>query len=52
MGAEGRLHTVQNPIEKPAPLAIPTLMNTERAQAILDFNCYNCGEKCLQGQRL
>lgn len=45
VGVEGRLCTVQKPIEKPAPLAIPTSMNAERAQAILDFNCYNRGEK-------
>jgi hypothetical protein len=44
-GADSKHHTYKPPRETTTPLAIPTSMNIDKAQAILDFTCYNCGEK-------
>jgi hypothetical protein len=38
-------HTNRPPRDTSIPTYIPTSMNTDKAQAILDFTCYNCGEK-------
>jgi hypothetical protein len=43
--AEVKPHTNRPLRDTSIPAYIPTSMNTDKAQAIPDFTCYNCGKK-------